>query len=137
MKYETIRKKAKIAFMAWLDNAMWTPEGQHLWASIRLRMATMSKEEAADLRQFANNFDPDHRDYLALSAKGDGAYALRSRIQLRVREAGLKLIDSWDVRCVGTLIKAMPEIVPKKWHGKPVTCYRADTPSGCWLVRPA
>jgi hypothetical protein len=62
----------------------------------------------------------------AIPFEGDKAF-----IQ-QVREAGLSLIDHWDVRCVGQLIKQFPPCVPKSWRGARLHC-RIDE-SDQWII---
>ena len=55
-----------------------------------------------------------------------------TRLQ-QVREAGLRLIEHWDVRCVGQLVKHFPCCVPKFWQGAQLHCFTDDS-SEQWLV---
>ena len=46
----------------------------------------------------------------------------------------MELISHWDVRRVERLIELFPASVPKKYHGKRLTCYMADNKHSDWMV---
>lgn len=96
-----------------------------------------TQHERAELRAFAQAFEAEPGDWLARAAQFGGGNRLDvawNQVVLRAREAGLALIEQWDVRQVAKLIALFPECVPAKYRSKPLTCYMADNEDCDWLV---
>ena len=96
-----------------------------------------TKNEREEMRDFADAFEARRGDWIAGAAKSASNTRLDVawyQVVLRAREAGLELIDSWDVRMVGKLIELFPECVPERYRGKQLTCYMADNEDCDWMV---
>lgn len=101
-----------------------------------------TEAERQEMRNFAKmyneHFNQDGKDWLASAAypnaDKDKIRVAWNQVVLRAREAGLDLIDKWDVRRVGKLIELFPEAVPARMRNKPLTCYVADNENGDWMV---
>jgi hypothetical protein len=126
MKFESIKKNCMVLLVEGVAGG----KGGEAGFAALLPFALATKGERDEMRVFAENFKPDRPDWLARSAKNNDWSAM----VLRAREAGLKLIDNWDVRQVGKLIELFPACVPKKYHGKKLTCYEAYNKHSDWIV---
>lgn len=93
-----------------------------------------TQAERSELRTFAESFQASKDDWLAISAQSDGKLSAFNRVVLKAREAGLELIDKWDVRQAGKLIELFPESVPAKYRNQPLVCSMADTDDCDWIV---
>ena len=131
MKFETIKEKAKVIFREGVQQ--YGGKGSQAAFDALLAFALATKAEREEMRDFAENFQAHRTDWLAQSAKRDQPDQWGQMV-LRAREAGLQLIDNWDVRMVGKLIELFPESVPARYRGKQLTCYMADNEDCDWMV---
>lgn len=146
MKFETIKRQAKAAFAGHFSNLENDPplatggsrlaDAQHA-ALLPFVLATSA--ERKEMREFAAAFLPSEYDGLGSAAKPDRGFRQAwSEVVLRAREAGLKIIDRWDVRRVGKLIELFPECAPPRMRSKPLTCYLDDAGGDSeWVVEVA
>lgn len=143
MKFETIKENAKQLYAGHMNN--WdTPQNVYAHNPLQkgsgpafdalLPFILATKAEREEMREFADAFEAKPADWLALSAKQDSKGSAWNRVVLRAREAGLQLIDGWDVRQVGKLIELFPTAVPARMRNKPLTCYMADNEDCDWMV---
>lgn len=143
MKFEVIKQRAKKLYAGSLNR--WDSPKQiyglgmlqkgscpSFDALLPFVMAT--KGEREEMREFADAFQCSEGDWLAKAAKADCKGSAWNRVVLRAREAGLSIIDNWDVRQVGKLIELFPECVPACYRGKPLVCYMADNKASDWMV---
>lgn len=96
-----------------------------------------TQDEREEMREFAQAFEAKPSDWLANAAKSDRGKPLDTawnQVVLRAREAGLEIIDNWDVRRVGKLIELFPESVPAKLRGKPLICEMGVEGDCDWIV---
>lgn len=128
MKFETIKTRCKLIFLEGVEQ-FGGKGGEAAFAAL-LPFALATQTERDEMRAFANSYTADRTDWLGRSAKTSDWSAM----VLRARQAGLKLIDNWDVRQVGKLIELFPACVPKRYHGKKLTCYLADCKRSDWIV---
>jgi hypothetical protein len=126
MKFESIKKNCKVL----LAEGVAGGKGGEAGFAALLPFAVATRGERDEMRAFADRFTADRPDWLASSAKTKDWSAM----VLQAREAGLELISNWDVRQVGKLIQLFPASVPKKYHGKKLTCYMADNLHCDWMV---
>lgn len=144
MKYETIKAKAKALYSTGIDNwpnktfciSPYLRKGSPSTFEALMPFINATKGEREEMRVFAEGFEAKRGDWIALTAKApdqrlDVAWA---QVVLRAREAGLQLIDNWDVRMVSKLIEIFPDSVPASYRGKQLTCYMADNPDCDWMV---
>ena len=82
--------------------------------------------------------DPQPLPYLdSVANRAAGAFDITLEVSIqtpRMREAGLRRIDGWDVRCLGSLIELFPDCVPRSWRHATLHSDIAE-PSGEWRVR--
>lgn len=52
------------------------------------------------------------------------------------QDYGQKIIEEWDVRCVGKLAELFPSCVPAYWKGQRLLAYMADNENCDWMVGP-
>lgn len=132
MKFETIKRNAKKIFEGTLA------KGSKPSFDAVLPFVLAGQAERKELREFARAYEASPNDLLASRAKAeDGLDSTWSQVVLQAREAGLRLIDNWDVRMVGKLIELFPDCVSGRYHGKPLTCFVADNEAGDWMVEVA
>lgn len=134
MKFETIKEKAKVLFREGVQQ--YGGKGSQAAFDALLPFAVATKTEREEMRAFAEAFKSDGSDWLAQSAKPENSDAWNQMV-LRAREAGLQLIDNWDVREVGKLIELFPASVPAKYRANHLTCYMADNEGCDWMVEVA
>lgn len=143
MKFETIKNNAKKIFAGslaadWVRNVHTAPgplaKGSQESFDAVLPFILMGKAEREELCEFAEAFKASPHDWLANKAKSDDKDSAWNQMVLRAREAGLKLINDWDVRMVGKLIELFPGCVPRQYVGKQLTCYVADNENCDWMV---
>ena len=141
MKYESIKAKAKLIFAGgvadWPQLGASLAKGSSPAFQALLPFVLATKGEREEMRAFAEAFEAKRGDWVAGAAKSVNSpridVAWRQTV-LRAREAGLQLIDNWDVRQVGKLIELFPDCVPAKYRGKQLTCYMADNEESDWMV---
>lgn len=46
----------------------------------------------------------------------------------------IKIIQRWDVRMVGKLIRLFPACIPRKYHGLSIRAEMADNENADWIV---
>lgn len=145
MKFEAIKKKAKLLYAESLANwgycfhggaglAGKTVEANFAALMLFIRAGEAEREE---LRTFAHTFGRSERDWLASAAHGSGFHAAWSQVVLQAREAGLALIENWDVRQVGRLIELFPDAAPARYRGNPLRAFQEDSADSPWVVEPA
>jgi len=49
---------------------------------------------------------------------------------------GQRIIEAWDVRCVGKLIELFPSCIPAHWKGRKLKAAMADNENCDWIVFP-
>jgi hypothetical protein len=136
MKLDSIKKKALGVFLTAFDRIAAMP-GVGLMKhdpsyTALLPFVRMLGTEREDLRAFADQFgSAEHGDRIANGAVGGNPWR---QMLLRAREEGVKVIDAWDVRCIGRLIDLFPESVPKQYRNAAMTCYMADDEDSTWMV---
>lgn len=151
MKFDSIKEKAKHCYAGALDH--WDRnvgqsvigqgalvKGSYPAFEALLPFILATQDEREEMRVFAHAFKGKPGDWLANAAQSENDTRLDvawNQVVLRAREAGLELIDNWDVRQVGKLIELFPESVPAKYRGKPLTCYMADNEDCDWMVEPS
>lgn len=143
MKFETIKANAKRLFVGamaadWDRNphVLLSPLQKGSTASFDavLPFILASQSEREEMREFARTYQASEDDLLAARAKSDGKDSAWNQVVLRAREAGLQLINDWDVRMVGKLIELFPGCVPRRYVGAQLTCYIADNEDCDWMV---
>lgn len=144
LKFETIKAKAIQQFAGYMgqwDRLLLGAYDGHLVKGSDGAMAALlpfvlaSQAEREEMRAFAQAFEPRHeRDWLAAVAKGTDRQAAWSQVVLKAREAGIELIERWDVRQVGKLIELFPGCAPAKYKGKQLTVFMADNEDSDWMV---
>lgn len=146
MKFETIKTNAKNLFAGafasdWNRSADTPPcpltKGSPASFEAVLPFILSSQAQRDEMREFALQFKAREGDLLAANATSDGKDSAWNQVLLRAREAGLQLIDNWDVRQVGKLIELFPGCVPAKYRAKQLTCYMADNENCDWMVEVA
>jgi len=145
MKFEAIKTSAKKLYAQSLAN--WGSNflggsglaGQGTAANFAALMPFIRAGEAEreELHAFAQTFGRSEKDWLASAANGSGFHAAWSQVVLQAREAGLALIENWDVRQVGRLIELFPDAVPARYRGKPLQAFQEDSDDSPWIVEPA
>ncbi|ASI68601.1 hypothetical protein BA022_08540 [Diaphorobacter nitroreducens] len=140
MYFETIKTHAGRIFSAAVDaEAVYrgvhhdgdSPSYRALLPFIRMVAA-----ERDALRSFTLSLPPPHpSDWLAQQARWQAEHGRYhwSQLLLQVREAGLRRIDDWDVRCLCSLIELFPDCVPRSWRHATLYSDIAE-PSGEWRV---
>ena len=145
MKYEAIKANAKKVFGGVVSH--W-PEMSTVGAPLRkgsppaldalLPFVLATKNEREEMREFAEQFEAKRGDWVGLAAKSESNSKRLDvawyQVVLRAREAGLQLIEKWDIRQVGKLIELFPDCVPKKYRGKKLVCFMADNENCDWMV---
>ena len=126
MKFESIKKNCKVLLVEGVAGG----KGGAAGFAALLPFALATRGGRDEMRAFADHFTAYRTDWLARSAKTSDWSAM----VLRARQAGLELISHWDVRRVERLIELFPASVPKKYHGKRLTCYMADNKHSDWMV---
>jgi hypothetical protein len=137
IKFELLKRKAKEEFINLVEickrgdvyKASWVEPYEMLIA-----FSLMARDERKELRDFAETFQGKKHDYIAGHAKDGNAWA---QTLLKVREAGIDVIDNWDVRRVGKLVELFPSIVPQKFHNANIVAEMVDNETGddCdWVV---
>lgn len=141
MYFETIKTRAGRIFSAAVDaEAVYrsvhrggdSPSYRALLPFIRMVAA-----ERDALRSCTLSLPPPRpADWLAQQARWQAEHGQHhwSQLLLQVREAGLRRIDGWDVRCLGSLIELFPGCVPRSWRHATLHSDIAE-PSGEWRVR--
>lgn len=146
MKFDTIKEKAKQLYAGAMNH--WDrPQNVYGHSPLMkgtgpsfdalLPFITATQAEREEMREFAEAFQANKGDWLADAAKSDAKGSAWNRVVLRAREAGLELIENWDVRQVRKLIELFPECVPAKFRGKQLTCFMADNEDCDWMVEVA
>lgn len=145
MKFETIKENARKIFVGTMgqwDRGPLTGFSPLMKATspaftALLPFVLASRAERSEMREFASAFEASEKDWLANAANakhGEGLDSAWNQVVLRAREAGVDLINNWDVRQVGKLIDLFPEAVPQKYRGVELTCYMADNEDCDWVV---
>lgn len=149
MNFQAIKEKAKDIYGGALKHWIWmgTADAHLGLGPLRsgngpafdaiLSFVLAKKSDREEMRVFAEVFEADPSDWIAQAAKHPGEKSIDAawnHMVLRAREAGLQLIDSWDVRNVGKLIELFPESVPARYRGEQLTCYMEDSENGDWIV---
>lgn len=55
-------------------------------------------------------------------------------VALKAREEAVAMVERWDVRAVGSLIKLFPTVFPKALQGAAIRCYIEDSEDSPWVV---
>jgi hypothetical protein len=136
MKLDAIKKKALTTFLTAFDRVATMPGAagtvdKSPSFSALLPFVRMLGSERQELREFADQFASQSWDTLAPQAKEGDAWR---QMLLRAREEGIKVIEAWDVRCIGRLIDLFPDSVPKQYRDAAMTCYMADDADSTWMV---
>jgi hypothetical protein len=149
MKFETIKDNAKKLFCGAMNSWPWMGTvdahlglgtlgkggGPAFEALLPFVLATENERE--EMRLFAEAYKAKRGDWLAHAAKAEDASRMDvawNQTVLRAREAGLDLIDGWDIRMVGKLIELFPDCVPSKYRNKSMLCYMADNEDCDWMI---
>ena len=79
---------------------------------------------------------PSHLEFLAMQAAALSKPPMKPRQLAREwLDYGIKLIENWDVRAVGRLVKAFPGILPHGVSPNHVPrCYMSDDEACTWMV---
>lgn len=142
MKFETIKDKAKQSFCGAMDQWPFmalngSTNGSNPVFEALLPFVLATKGEREEMRLFAEAFEANKRDWIAGAAKaqeGNRIDVAWSQTVLRAREAGIELINRWDVRMVGKLVELFPDSIPAKYRNRPMNCYMADNEACDWMV---
>jgi len=142
MKFDRLKIKAQEQFLTLFNRCAFVPgsgvrrggfdNDNDPSFNALLPFVRMLGAEREELRKFADDFEnPKHWDLIAHEAKAGSEW---NQMLLRAREEGLKRIDNWDVRAVGSLIDLFPECVPKRDRTAAISCYMADDEDCTWMV---
>jgi hypothetical protein len=141
IKFDTVKEKAAAIYADAFARSDFAPYGSE-WvaasAATLLPFVRASSSAREEMKVFAEAFEAPQGDSLAFRAKeGGGAGDLAAewyQVVLRAREAGLELIQRWDVRQAGRLIELFPGCAPAGFRGKPLSAYLADNENSDWMV---
>lgn len=62
-----------------------------------------------------------------------GSYDWRTTLEELKTEA-YKIIDDWDVRCIGQLMSMFPDVLPKSYRNKKMSIYMLDNENCDWVI---
>lgn len=141
MDFETIKTRARRIFATAIE-AEAAYRGIHRGSNspsyrTLLPFIRMVAAERDGLCEFVPSLPvPAREDWLAQKARWQAEHNRYhwTQMPLQVRVAGLRRIDDWDIRCLGSLIELFPGCVPKSWRCASLHGYLAE-PSGEWRVR--
>ena len=145
MKFDSIKSKAKSIFIRQMND--WDkhctfgllPDGKSPAFDALLHFVLASKGDRDEMREFADLFvkqegNSDPLLQMATSTTASGLKRNWHQVLLRAREAGLSIIDKWDVREVVALINLFPDAVPASYKGKELMLYIKDNENSDWMV---
>lgn len=126
MDFETIKTRARRIFAAALEaeaayRGVHREDDSPTYRAL-LPFIRMVAAERDSLRAFVLSLPiPAREDWLARQARWQAEHNRYhwSQLLLQVRVAGLRRIDGWDIRCLGSLIELFPGCVPRSWRRAP------------------
>lgn len=132
IKFESIKAKAKKSLSVALRERSWGLGGvgqERYLADTLVKAALPALLLNTAFADSVRSFDE------SMSHRFDEKMCRRMEDVIKGWEAeALGLIDRWDVRGVGTLIKLFPDSVPAKFRNHSVTAYMADDEDSTWMV---